>query len=120
VFGVVAVGLIVWAAIRHASIADLGLLSIAATPLMLPYIFNYDLVALSFVALVWSARSPAPRWSPERAAYGACFLVPLLQVPLAEAGIWISPLLILAAMGFAAWRLARAGQPSAVAASQQP
>jgi alpha-1,2-mannosyltransferase len=106
-FGVTTLALLIWAERRHATLADLGLLSIAATPLILPYLFNYDLVALSLAALVWAARSPARWWSPERLAYGAMFVVPLAQAPLAREGYWLSPVAIVAALAFAAWRAGR-------------
>lgn len=103
-FAVAAAGLLICAAMRGASIAALGLLSFAATPLMLPYIFNYDLVGLSLAALLWASGSPGPWWSAERLAYGAAFVVPLAQAPLAHEGMWLSPVALLAALGFAAWR----------------
>jgi len=106
-FGLTTLALLVWAERRHAALSDLGLLSIAATPLILPYLFNYDLVALSLVALVWAARSPARWWSPERLAYGAMFVVPLAQAPLAREGYWLSPVAIIVALALAAWRSGR-------------
>jgi hypothetical protein len=106
-FGLSALGLLGWAARRRASLPDLGLLTIATTPLLLPYLFNYDLVGLSLAALVWAARSPARWWSPERLAYGAGFLVPIVQMPLAKAGYWLSPIAILIVLAFAAWRSGR-------------
>jgi len=106
-FGLTTLALLIWADRRHATLADLGLLSIAATPLILPYLFNYDLVALSLAALVWAGRSPARWWSPERLAYGAMFVVPLAQAPLAREGYWLSPVAILIALVFAAWRSGR-------------
>jgi len=103
-FGAAALALLLWPALRGASLRSLGLLSLAATPLLLPYVFTYDLVAMSLVALLWAARSPARWWSPERLAYGTAFAVPLVQVPLARVGIWLSPIAMLAALAFAAWR----------------
>lgn len=106
-FGAAALALLVWAERRRASLTDLGLLSVVATPLFLPYLFNYDLVPLSLAALVWGARSPARWWSPERLAYGAAFLAPIAQVPLAKADIWVTPFVILIVLALAAWRCGR-------------
>jgi hypothetical protein len=106
-FGLITMALLVWADRRGAKLADIGLLSIAGTMLILPYSFNYDLVALSLIALVWAARSPARWWSPERLAYGAMFVAPVAQVPLARDGVWLSPVAILVAFAFAAWRSGR-------------
>lgn len=105
-FAFAAIGLIGWAARRGASIGALGLLSLPATVLILPYSFNYDMVALSLAALLWAARSPARWWSPERLAYAAAFVAPLAQEPLARLGWWLSPLAMLAALAFAARRAA--------------
>ena len=103
-FALAALVLLFWAAARRATLTDLGLLSLAATTLILPYSFNYDMVALSLAALLWAARSPAAWWSPERLVYAAAFIAPLTQHPLALEGWWPTPIAILAAMTFAAWR----------------
>lgn len=102
-----ALALIGWAAVKGAAVAELGLLSLAATVLILPYSFNYDMVALSLAALIWAARSPAAWWSPERLAHAAAFVAPLAQEPLAREGWWLSPVALLLSLGCASWRAGR-------------
>ncbi|RJF93694.1 glycosyltransferase family 87 protein [Sphingomonas cavernae] len=102
-----AIGVVVWAWRRNVGIRDLGLLSFAATALILPYFFNYDLIAFSLVALICAVRWRLGWYAPERLVYGAAFLVPLAQAPLAHMGIWLSPLAIAALLASAGWRMGR-------------
>ncbi|WOK35136.1 glycosyltransferase family 87 protein [Sphingomonas sp. C3-2] len=102
-----ALALLVWAWRRGVALRDLGLLSLPATALILPYSFNYDLVAFSLFALIAARRWGTAWWSPERLVFGLAFLVPLAQVPLAREGYWVSPLAIAAMMALAGWRMAR-------------
>lgn len=102
-----ALALLGWAWRRAVPLADLGLLSLAATPLVLPYSFNYDLVAFSLFALIAARRWPPRWWSPQQLVYGAAFLVPLAQMPLAREGYWFSPLIIAAMMALAGWNMVR-------------
>lgn len=104
---VYALAMLFWAWRRNVALSDLGLLSLAATPLILPYVFHYDLVALTLVALVCAARWRLRWYAPDRLVYGAAFLVPLAQAPLAHDGIWVSPIAIAALLTLASWRMAR-------------
>ena len=105
VIGLYAAGVVIWAHKRGIPIRDLGLLSIIAIPLILPYSFNYDMVALCVVALVSAARW-RPRWySPDRAVYAAAFMIPLVQVPLAKLNYWPAPIVLVLFLGCAAWRM---------------
>lgn len=92
---------------RDVSLRDLGLLSFAATPLILPYVFNYDLVALTLFALLCALRWPVRWYAPDRLVYGAAFLIPLAQAPLAHHGLWLSPIALAALLALAGWRMAR-------------
>lgn len=101
-FALFALGGLGWAWRRDVGLRDLGLLSLAATPLVLPYVFNYDLVVFSLFALICALRWPMSAYSPERLAFGAAFLIPLVQAPLARIGFWPSPFMMAALLIFAA------------------
>ncbi|MBB5684126.1 glycosyltransferase family 87 protein [Sphingobium boeckii] len=105
VIGFYAVATLIWAHKRSVPIRDLGLLSIVAIPLILPYSFNYDMVALCVVALVCAARFGVKWYSPDRAVYAAAFMIPLILVPLARLNLWPSPIILMLFLGCAAWRM---------------
>lgn len=105
VIALYAVAVMIWAHKRGVPIRDLGLLSIIAIPLILPYSFNYDMVALCVVALVCAARWNRRWYAPDRAVYAAAFMIPLVLVPLAKLNWWPSPIVLMLFLGCAAWRM---------------
>ncbi len=92
----------------RASIRQLGLASQVATFLILPYAFHYDMVILSLIALIVARQTDSRWYMPDRLICGAAFLVPLMQVPLAKAGWWPSPIIIAALLGLMIWRIGSA------------
>jgi alpha-1,2-mannosyltransferase len=78
------------------ALEELGLLSIIATFLLLPYVFNYDMVAYGLALLVLAARVSLLLRAWERLILSVAFLVPIIQMPLALSGLPIAPLFILA------------------------
>jgi alpha-1,2-mannosyltransferase len=90
---------------RQASARQLGLMSQVATFLILPYVFHYDMVILSLIALIVARQSRSRWYMPDRLICAAAFLVPLMQVPLAKAGYWPSPLIIAGLLGLMIWRI---------------
>jgi len=105
--GVYAVMTIYWAHTRGVAVRDLGLLSLAAIPLILPYSFTYDMVAMCLVALVCAVRWQLPWYAFDKLVFAAAFMVPLAQVPLALMGWWPSPIAVILLLAFAAWRMVR-------------
>jgi Glycosyltransferase family 87 len=100
-----AIGLLAHAWRRGVDFADLGLLSIIAVFLILPYVFNYDMVGFNLALLVLSARI-APTLKPvEQIILGAAFLIPVVQMALAQIHLQIAPLLILASLAILSRRL---------------
>lgn len=104
----IAIVLVIWLARRVNSLRNLGLASQVATFLILPYVFVYDMVIFSLIALVAARRWPSAWYAPDKIIYGAAFLVPLMHVPLAKAGWPVSPLLIAALLALISWRMVRA------------
>jgi hypothetical protein len=73
--------------------ARAGLATACATFLVLPYAFVYDMTLVSLAALLVLYRSGSamrPFW---RAVSALAFLLPVLEVPLAGAGVPLAPLL---------------------------
>lgn len=115
--GVYAVIAIYWAHTRRVGTRDLGLLSLIAIPLILPYSFTYDMVAMCLVALVCAVRWG--RWYGwQKLVFAGGFLVPLAQAPLAREGFWPAPIALILMLGVAAWRMAREARGAAPAAQQ--
>jgi alpha-1,2-mannosyltransferase len=81
----------------------LGLLSLLSLPLLLPYLFTYDLVGYSLAVLLLLARLSPQLRGPERGLFALAFVMPLLHMPLAQAGIQLVPL-VSAALLFALYR----------------
>jgi alpha-1,2-mannosyltransferase len=90
---------------RGASVRDAGLASQVATFLVLPYIFHYDMVIISLIALISARRWPSRWFMPDRFVYGAAFIAPLTQVPLAHLGLWVSPLAIGGLFALMCWNI---------------
>ena len=107
VIGVYAVVTLYWAHTRGVGTRDLGLLSLIAIPLILPYSFTYDMVAMCLVALVCAVRWQLPWYAFDKLVFAAAFMVPLAQVPLALMGWWPSPIAVILLLAFAAWRMVR-------------
>lgn len=105
-FGVATIGILLRSWKAGDSVATLGLLSIIATFLILPYVFTYDMVAFDLAILVLAARFGAHLSQGEKAVLGIAFLLPLINYPLALHGLGFSSLFILAAL----WILANASQ----------
>lgn len=103
--GLYAVAVPVWAWRHRVGVRDLGMLGIIATPLILPYSFNYDMVALSLLALVCAVRWKTGWLSPDRLLYSAAFLIPLALEPLARQDWWPTPVILLLLLTLAAWRM---------------
>jgi hypothetical protein len=82
--------------------ARAGLAAACATFLVLPYAFVYDMTAVSLAALLVlrGGSGMRPLW---RAVSALAFLLPLIAVPLNNAGVPLAPLLI----GFLLFRLLR-------------
>ena len=104
IFGVTAIGLLVHGWRRGVSVADLGLLSILVTFILLPYVFTYDMVAFDLAILVLAVRAEASLSGWEKTILGLTFLVPAIHLPMSRSGFPLSPLLIMAAL----WILTRA------------
>ncbi len=81
-----------------ADVATLGLLSIIATFLILPYVFTYDMVAYDLAIIVLAARFGAHLSQIEKALLGLAFLIPLINYPLAAHGLGVASIIILAAL----------------------
>lgn len=86
---VVAIGvlaLVVKTALRRPGAEAEGALVVAATPLCIPYIMDYDLVLLA-LPLAWTlARARASAWEPwEKIVLFAAYVLPLVARPLAMA-----------------------------------
>jgi hypothetical protein len=74
--------------------AGAGLATACATFLVLPYAFVYDMTAISLAALLVMRRGGSemrPLW---RAVSVLAFLLPLLAVPLNNAGVPLAPALL--------------------------
>jgi len=113
--GLYAVALPIWAWRNGARPRDLGMLGIIATPLILPYSFNYDMVALSLVALVCAVRWGRSPLSADHLVYGAAFIIPLMIEPLARSGWWPAPIVLLLFLTLAAWRMVEDAQNASAA-----
>lgn len=92
-----AVTLVVMAARRGARLADIGLLAGSAIFLVLPYAFIYDMTAHCLSVLVLAARLDARAVYPKM-LMALAFVVPLIQMPLAFAGLPIATLILAAAL----------------------
>jgi alpha-1,2-mannosyltransferase len=97
-FALAALGLLGHAWHQGVEIRELGLLSILATFLVLPYVFNYDMVAFDIVILVMTARYAGVLSLAERWILAAAFLIPVIQVALAQSGLPIAPVVILSSL----------------------
>jgi hypothetical protein len=98
--------------------ARAGLAAACATFLVLPYAFVYDMIVVSLAAalvLHRDGRDVRPLW---RAVSVLAFLLPLLAVPLNNAGVPLGPPLV----AFLLWRLLRPepGAASDPVASDRP
>lgn len=102
-FAVVALSLLIYGWRRGIDVADLGLLSILVTFILLPYVFTYDMVAFDLAVLVLATRSSSLLSGWEKTVLGLTFLVPAIHLPMSRSGIPISPLLIMATL----WILVR-------------
>jgi alpha-1,2-mannosyltransferase len=65
------------------ALAQLGLASLVALPLLLPYIFVYDLVGTSLALLILMAKLQDRLALGERGLFALAFMIPVLQKPLA-------------------------------------
>ena len=88
---------------------DLGLIAATAIFLVLPYAFIYDMTVQSLAALVFAARAAGPQARRDRIVLLCAFLLPLLQMSLAQAGIPLAPPILLAAL-FVQMRIALSGR----------
>ncbi len=102
-FTVVALSLLIYGWRRGIDVADLGLLSILVTFILLPYVFTYDMVAFDLAVLVLATRANSLLSGWEKTVLGLTFLVPAIHLPMSRSGIPISPLLIMATL----WILVR-------------
>ena len=102
-FAVVALSLLIYGWRRGIDVADLGLLSILVTFILLPYVFTYDMVAFDLAVLVLARRASSLLSGWEKTVLGLTFLVPAIHLPMSRSGIPISPLLIMATL----WILVR-------------
>lgn len=102
-FAVVALSLLIYGWRRGIDVADLGLLSILVTFILLPYVFTYDMVAFDLAVLVLATRANSLLSGWEKTVLGLTFLVPAIHLPMSRSGIPISPLLIMATL----WILVR-------------
>jgi hypothetical protein len=111
---------VVWTFWRRRDPILSNALFIAATFAVTPYVFNYDMVVLGFVAITLIKR-------PDNEALDhwlmlAVWTVPFLTVPLGMAGIPASCLPVAALGGRLLWRLRRASDtpvnPSAITKQQ--
>lgn len=109
-FGAAAISILLRSWKAGASVATLGLLSIIATFLILPYVFTYDMVAFDLAIVVLAARYGPHLSQSEKTLLGAVFLIPLINYPLASYGLGVSSLFILAAL----WVLANASKRAAL------
>ena len=105
VVALVTVALLLFIVKRSAPVRQVGLASQVATILILPYAFHYDLVITSLIALLTAKRWRSRWYMPDRLICGAAFVVPLVQVPLAKLGWWLSPVAIGALFLLLCWRL---------------
>lgn len=96
---------LVWLARRVPSVRELGLASQVATFLILPYVFIYDMVIVSLIALVAARHWPSRWYLPDKIIYGAAFVMPLAHVPLAKEGWPVSPIIIAALLALISWRM---------------
>jgi alpha-1,2-mannosyltransferase len=103
-FGVVAIGILAQGWRRGIDVGDLGLLSIPVTFIILPYTFNYDMVAFDLAILVLAARAGGRLSAFEKALLGFAFLMPAIHVAMALWGVAVTPLVTITAL----WILVRA------------
>jgi alpha-1,2-mannosyltransferase len=101
----VVLGLLLWLLHKGAALRQAGLVSQVATFLVLPYVFHYDMVIVSLIALVAARRWPSCWYMPDRLIYGAAFIAPLTQVPLAKLGWWLSPVAVGALFLLMCWNI---------------
>ncbi len=80
------------------ALSDLGLLSIVAVFLVLPYAFNYDMVAYCLAILVLAARFKERLTHWRRGLVALAFVVPAVHPYLAKWGWPLSAIVILAAL----------------------
>jgi alpha-1,2-mannosyltransferase len=80
---------------KKLDLPTLGLLSIIATFLILPYAFNYDMVAFDVAILILATRISERLQLWEKSILAFAFLVPIVQTPMAVAGLSIAPIFIL-------------------------
>lgn len=92
-----AVTLVIQAARRGARLPDIGLLAGSAIFLVLPYAFIYDMTVHCLSVLVLAARIDA-RAVYSRMLMALAFVVPLIQMPLAFAGLPVATLILAAAL----------------------
>jgi alpha-1,2-mannosyltransferase len=88
----------VWKCVRARIPAmDMGLITSSAIFLVLPYAFIYDMTVYSLAALVFAARATGPAARTQRLVLAIAFILPLVQMSLTDADIWIAPLVLVAA-----------------------
>jgi alpha-1,2-mannosyltransferase len=80
---------------KKLDLPTLGLLSIIATFLILPYAFNYDMVAFDVAIMILATRISVRLLLWEKSVLAFAFLVPIVQTPIAVAGLPIAPIFIL-------------------------
>lgn len=108
------VGVLAWAHMRGVGTRDLGLLSIIAVFLILPYSFNYDMVAVSLTAMICAVRFRTRWWALDKPIYAAAFILPLALTPMARTfNFWPAPVILMLLLGCAAWRMAGKVTPMA-------
>jgi alpha-1,2-mannosyltransferase len=88
------------------ALADLGLLSLIAIVLILPYSFIYDMVAAGLATLVLAARWRDRLSAVEKWVFGIAFMVPLIQSPTSQMGVPFAPVALFALLWIAAREMA--------------
>jgi alpha-1,2-mannosyltransferase len=97
--------MLVWLNSRGAALLDLALAAMVGIFLALPYVFHYDMPVLSLVALITIRRSPWRSATLPKLICSTAFLLPLMQVPLAQSGYWVSPVSIAALFLLLVWHM---------------
>jgi hypothetical protein len=98
-----AVAAIAWAFFRYAASHSRTALLVIGTFLVSPYTLNYDLLLLMPAVALLFLRPPAGGYLPgEHVVYLATWLIPHLCLDLADVGLPLTPLVILA-FGAVAW-----------------
>jgi alpha-1,2-mannosyltransferase len=87
-------------------------LFVTATFLFTPYIFNYDMVVLGFVAA--RLRERTDNTLADHVLVLAVWILPLAMLPLGLAGIPIASLVLPALAGRLIWRLRRGEMPASI------